>query len=229
MKFIIQNLFPFRVKAVEVPVLPEELEKPSSKAALLSKAESVRHHLVENFEGITVNIGGERGRHQLAVRGLVNANIDLIFQIKTADIGHVDVELAMREQGCCRRFTQNLHNAIQAIGFEKMSLKAVREGRVAWAALGFRPTPTAWKLRKSSFANGFRSVRDRYPADIADLIDRMILENDFDAFPVLANVNYSGNNRNEYRMMSASVMSNLTDWEGEFLVGEGEYTQYLFR
>ena len=229
MKSVIKKLFSFLVKEPDAQVLSGEIEKSVSKADMLSMAHSVRQHLLENCEGITVSISDETGRHQLTVHGSINAKIDLIFKIKTVDIRHVDVELAMREQGHCRRFIQHLHNAVREIGFQKMSLKAVRDGRVAWAALGFRPTIAAWKLRKASFANAYYRVRHLYSEDVTRLLERLISENDRDSFPVLANVKYTEQDRDKYKEISKGVMDDIKDWDGEFIIEDKEYTQYLFR
>ncbi|MCY0147928.1 hypothetical protein OEG84_09445 [Hoeflea sp. G2-23] len=185
-----------------------ELEDASDSA----KAKSVMSHLERNIDGITVSVGSERGRHQLAVRGSIDANVDLIFQENTADIGRAHVDPAFRGQGRCRCFTQQLHHAVRKIGFEKMTLKAVSEGRVAWATLGFRPTPFAWHLRKARFDEGFSEFRNRYSTDTAELIDGMISENDVNVFPVLANVNRNRESSLQYKEISATILCSLQDW-----------------
>ncbi|QDG93253.1 hypothetical protein NIBR502774_12495 [Rhizobium sp. NIBRBAC000502774] len=229
MKSIIQK-FLSSVKnqgPVAVPP-PSSAARPHQTPTILVRTEAIVAHLLNTIEDITVQIDDRPGGHKLRVHGSIEAKIDLIFQIQTADITHTEVALAFRGQGRCRRFLQQLHQALADVGFERMTLNAVRDGRVAWAALGFRPTHPAWRAHRHQLVSKFEALRLQYPLAIAETIEGLIEADNLAVFPMIANLRYDERPGLQPRELSAIILSALENWNGEFNIGDESYTQYLF-
>jgi hypothetical protein len=108
-----------------------------------------------------------------------------------------------------------------------MTLYAVRDGRVTWAAFGFRPTRGAWKTHKEEIVKSFRAHQQKFPPEIAQNISDLISADQVSVFPLIANVEVD--NQLSPEELSTRILGSLIGWHGEFDVGNERDKQYLFQ
>ncbi|QND47681.1 hypothetical protein HB780_18575 [Rhizobium lusitanum] len=194
------------------------------------RAHAVAIHLGRAIHGLEVTVTQERPFvFTIRTSGVIQAKIQLLFGDLVADIDNVAVASHLRRQGLCRRFTQELYNAIRSIGLRKMTLYAVKDGCVTWAALGFRPTANAWKLNKAEIEKSFRAYRHEFPPEVAETISELIFADQTDVFPIIANSKIEGDIHLPPVDLSSKILGEIKGWHGEFDVESERYRQYLFR
>jgi len=228
LKSIFSKLFSFLPKA-EAPHVPDlETPMPRTGPSFAEKAQAVAVHLNNEIHGIEVTVTQDRPLvFTVRTTGSIKSKVQLLFGDLIADIDEVFVEPDLRRQGQCRRFTQELCRSLHLISFNKMTLYAVHDGRVTWAAFGFRPTRGAWKTHKEKIEKSFRAHQQEFPPEIAQDISDLISADQVSVFPLIANIEVD--NQLLLEELSTRILGSLKGWHGEFDVGNERDEQYLFR
>lgn len=111
-----------------------------------------------------------------------------------------------------------------------MTLYATLDGSLAWAALGFRPTVDAWVRRRAVFIRAYQDLQVTFSSVQQDTLHQLISADDVDIFPVIANL------KTEFRdglqpadSVAKMIFDKVNGWEGEFIVGDKRYTEFLFK
>jgi hypothetical protein len=163
LKSIFSKLFSFLSKA-EAPHVPD-LETPVARTgpSFAEKAQTVAVHLNNEIHGIEVTVTQDRPLvFTLRTTGSIKSKVQLLFGDLIADIDEVFVEPDLRRQGRCRRFTEELCRSLHLISFNKMTLYAVHDGRVTWAAFGFRPTVARGTHIKRKLRRAFEGINKNF-------------------------------------------------------------------
>lgn len=228
LKSIFSKLFSFLPKADAHYVPDLEMPMARTEPSFAEKAQAVAVHLNNEIQGIEVTVTQDRPLvFTVRTTGSIGSKVQLLFGDLVAEIDNVFVEPDLRRQGRCRRFTQELCHSLHLISFKKMTLYAVHDGRVTWAAFGFRPTRGAWETHKRVIANSFRAHQRRFPPEIAQDISDLISADQVSVFPLIANAKVDDQLSPGY--LSTRILGSLTGWHGEFDVGNERDEQYLFR
>lgn len=197
-------------------------------AEMETSCEIVVNRILADLDGANVDFAQDRDkRFILRVGGVLSAKVFLNFSSRSAEISGVFIEGAFRGQGRCRAFTRALYTALNEIHFLKIELRAVEEGRVVWAALGFHPTHSSWKQHKSTIARAINAVRGETGGDLVDLAHEALDVNGPVAFPVIANLRNPGEGHLSPASFPVVILTSIPDWYGEFEIGNALDEGYL--
>ncbi|WP_112437306.1 hypothetical protein [Rhizobium sp.] len=228
MKIVFSGLFTFLQGEARSPIIVSEAREKTREPPLAQQAQTVVHHLTAAIQDVEVMVTQDRPFvFTVRTTGAIRSKIQLLFADLTADIDDMEVAEGRRRQGRCRQFTQELCLALRNIGFDKMTLYAVNDGLVTWAALGFRPTRGAWRIHRGSVESSFRAHRSEFPPAVAQDISDLILANQVNVFPIIANVRLDGQLHGGE--LAKRILGILKGWHGEFDVGNERDGQYFFR